>query len=176
MKALKWIAGIIVGIFVFFFVAGMVTYALKSPEERAAFDARAEATRVKKADARQAAEAQAAQQTADGAQAEAGSLLEVTANEMAQAYATNTVAADQSLKGKRFKVSGTVVEISTDFLGDPYITLRGGVNEFMEPQFSFDKSQLSGIGQLRPGQRVSLACTGAGDIAKSPMSKECTLL
>lgn len=98
------------------------------------------------------------------------------ASELARAYADNTVAADQEFKGKRFKVTGTVDAINTDFLGKPYVSLRGGVNQFMEPQFAFDKDQVDDLAELRKGMKVTLVCTGRGDVAKTPMSRDCNLL
>jgi len=99
-----------------------------------------------------------------------------TASDLARDYNDNTVAADQKYKGKKYKVSGAVVDISTDFLGKPYITLRGGVNEFMEPQFSFVRGQDKALAALKRGDRVTLICTGSGDVAKTAMSESCTLL
>lgn len=99
----------------------------------------------------------------------------VTAFDIAKAYDENTVAADQRFKGKQFKVSGVVDEISTDIMGDPYITLKGGVNQFMEPQFKFDKSALDQLATLKKGKKVMLMCTGTGDIAKTPMNEDCSL-
>lgn len=100
-------------------------------------------------------------------------LLQVTASQLAQAYDRNTVAADQQFKGKRFQVTGVVDSINTNFLGRPYLTLRGGVNQFMEPQFELDRSYESYAAKLQAGMRVSLVCTGSGDVAKTPMSKGC---
>lgn len=96
-----------------------------------------------------------------------------TAAQIASAYSRNTVAADQMFKGKEFKVSGTISSINTDFRGKPYVTLRGGVNQFMEPQFKFRGGQESEIAKLQPGSKISLICTGRGDIAKTPMSEKC---
>lgn len=96
-----------------------------------------------------------------------------TAPQIASAYSRNTVAADQMFKGKEFKVSGTISSINTDFRGKPYVTLRGGVNQFMEPQFKFREGQESEIARLQPGSKISLICTGRGDIAKIPMSEKC---
>ena len=96
-----------------------------------------------------------------------------TAAQIASAYSRNTVAADQTFKGKEFKVSGTIASINTDFLGKPYVTLKGGVNQFMEPQFKFRDGQESEIAKLQAGSKVSLVCTGRGDIAKIPMSDKC---
>lgn len=105
--------------------------------------------------------------------ASAAPLIEVSAPQLAQAYDRNTVAADQQFKGKRFKVTGTVDSINTDMFGNPYITLRGGVNQFMEPQFELKKSHANYAATLQRGMRISLICTGGGDIAKIPMSQNC---
>lgn len=108
-------------------------------------------------------------------QATVAELPVVTADAIAKAYDENTVAADQRFKGKQFKVSGVIDAINTDFMGDPYITLKGGVNQFMEPQFKFDKAALDQLATLKKGMTVTLVCTGAGDIAKTPMNEECSL-
>jgi len=100
-------------------------------------------------------------------------LLEVSAQQLAQAYDRNTVAADQQFKGKRFKVSGVVESINTNMFGNPYVTLRGGVNQFMEPQFELDDAHANYAAGLQSGMRISLICTGRGDVAKTPMSKDC---
>jgi len=103
-------------------------------------------------------------------------LPEVTARELAQAYDENTVAADTRFKGLRFRVSGVVTDINTDFMGDPVIVLRGGVNQFMEPQFGFDKKAAQALAQVRKGSTVTMECEGKGDVAKTPMSDDCELV
>lgn len=100
-------------------------------------------------------------------------LFEVSAQQLAQAYDRNTVAADQQFKGKTFKVTGVVDSINTDLFGSPYVTLRGGVNQFMEPQFQLDDAHANYAAGLQGGMRISLICTGRGDVAKTPMSKDC---
>ncbi|MGU1251456.1 OB-fold protein [Pseudomonas aeruginosa] len=100
-------------------------------------------------------------------------LYEISAQQLAQAYDRNTVAADQQFKGKRFKVTGVVDSINTDMFGTPYVTLRGGVNQFMEPQFELNEERASYAAGLQSGMRISLVCTGRGDVAKTPMSKDC---
>ncbi|UFQ99424.1 OB-fold protein [Pseudomonas wenzhouensis] len=101
-------------------------------------------------------------------------MIEVSAQQLAQAYDRNTVAADQQFKGKRFKITGTVDSINTDMFGNPYVTLRGGINQFMEPQFELDEDHANYAAGLQSGLRISLICTGHGDVAKTPMSKDCT--
>ncbi|WP_303846829.1 OB-fold protein [Aeromonas sobria] len=96
----------------------------------------------------------------------------ITSQALSAAYDENTVAADQKFKGKQFKVKGTVTEISTDIMGDPYITLKG-TNMFQEPQFQFDKDATDQLARLKKGMTVVLICTGRGDIAKTPMSDDC---
>ncbi|HIE0305945.1 hypothetical protein DZ982_028400 [Pseudomonas aeruginosa] len=100
-------------------------------------------------------------------------LLEVSAQQLAQAYDRNTVAADQQFKGKTFKVTGVVDSINTDLFGNPYVTLGGGVNQFMEPQFELDEAHANYAAGLQSGMRISLVCTGRGDVAKTPMSEDC---
>lgn len=100
-------------------------------------------------------------------------VFEVNTQQLAQAYDRNTVAADQQFKGKRFKVTGVVESINTDLFGNPYVTLRGGVNQFMEPQFQLDDAHANYAAGLQSGMRISLICTGGGDVAKTPMSKGC---
>ncbi|MEI6746848.1 MAG: lysozyme inhibitor LprI family protein [Methylococcaceae bacterium] len=103
-------------------------------------------------------------------------LPEVTADSIASAYSENTIAADLQFKGKKYKVTGTVTDISTDFRGTPYITLQSSVHRFMKPQFSFEESEVARLANLKKGSTVSLICIGKGDIAKTPMSGSCTLL
>jgi len=117
-----------------------------------------------------------AEQSAEATPQAVASLPEVSAMDIAAAYHENTVSADMRFKDQRFKVSGTVAEINTNFMGDPYITMRGGVNEFMEPQFEFDKSAMQQLAGFKKGMKVTLRCTGRGDVAKTPMSNDCTIL
>nr|MBD9681435.1 hypothetical protein [Pseudomonas sp. PDM20] len=100
----------------------------------------------------------------------------ISASQLSQAYDENTVAADQMFKDKWFRVSGVVTSINTDFLGKPYVTLKGSANQFMEPQFSFDKDQAYVVAGLRKGTKVVLACEGHGDVAKTPMSRNCKIM
>jgi len=102
------------------------------------------------------------------------SIISTTAQELASAYDANTVEADMKFKGKSYYVSGVVESINTDFLNQPYLVLDGRVDEFMQPQFIFDNSSgKDRLASLRRGMGVMLICTGAGDVAKTPMSNNC---
>ena len=160
-KFLKWVLIAFVGLI----ALGMIIEATKSPEQKAAEAAQ-----------RQEQEAQQAAQKAQEEQQAIAALPEVTADQIARAYAENTVAADQQFKGKQFKVSGVVTDINTDIMGDPYVTLRGGDNQFMEPHFGFDKSSQDALAKLKKGDKVTLVCTGRGDVAKTPMSDSCSMM
>lgn len=92
---------------------------------------------------------------------------------MAKAYELNAVTADQQFKGKRFNVTGVVDSINTDLFGNPYVTLRGGVNQFIELQFALDDAHANYATGPQSGMRISLFCTGRGNVAKTPMSKDC---
>ncbi|MFJ2487846.1 hypothetical protein [Pseudomonas sp. NPDC087639] len=160
-KLFKWLGIIIVVLF----VIGFISNAMKSPEQK-------QAEAVALADAKKAR----AEAELEKAKQELASTPTVTASDIAVAYNENTVAADQKFKGKKFKVSGTVTDINTDFMGNPYLTLRGGVNQFMEPQFAFEKSEADSLASLKKGAKVTLLCVGKGDVAKIPMSGSCALL
>ncbi len=98
----------------------------------------------------------------------------VTAAKLAKDYDENTVAADAKYKEKQLQVTGKIVDISTDFAGSPYLTLRGN-NEFMGPQFGFSADDAPALAKLKKGQQVTLLCTGRGDVVKTPMSDDCSV-
>jgi tRNA_anti-like len=99
-----------------------------------------------------------------------------TPKDLQQAYEANSVAADAKFKSKRFIVTGSIKDISTDFMGTPYVTLSAGTNVFTDPHFSFDKKHLQVIAELKKGQKIELECEGNGDVIKTSMNKECRLI
>ena len=159
-KILKWIAIAFVGLI----ALGLFLDSQKTPEQKAA-DAAALAER----------KAVEAAQQQEQAKQEMAALPAVPASAIARAYHDNTVAADQQYKGKKLRVTGTVADISTDFGGEPYVTLRGGVNPFMEPQAKFDSDFSAQIAKLKKGVKVEVICTGGGDIAKTPILRDCVM-
>ncbi len=160
-KFLKWVAIVFVGLI----VLGAIIDATKSPEQKAADQA-----------AREQEKAAKAQAQAEQVKQELANLVTVTASELASAYDNNTVAADQQFKGKKFKVSGTVSDINTDFMGAPYLVLRSSGNPFMQPQFGFEKEAAAQLAKISKGSKVVMVCTGKGDVAKTPMAGNCSLL
>lgn len=162
---------------------GMVIEAAKSPEQKMAEAAEREAQKAQREQENQLAKqeraaAKAAEQAAEeeAARQAIDALPSYSASELARAYDANTVAADQKFKGQTFKVTGTITDINTDIMGNPYVSMRGGVNQFLEPQFAFDKDSANQLAELSKGMKVTLMCTGKGDIAKTPMSDDCIIL
>jgi hypothetical protein len=100
-------------------------------------------------------------------------VIEVSAAQLASAYDRNKVAADQSYKGKSIKVTGIVDSITTDRFGSPYIVMRGGVNQFMEPMFKLREQYINYAASLTAGMRITLICTGRGFSISRPMSDNC---
>jgi hypothetical protein len=118
--------------------------------------------------------AQASVSSPAPATAPAEPLKAYTASQVATSYDENTVAADIAFKGKRVLVTGRITDINTDFLGKPYLVLAG-TNQFMGPQFKFDKSDMSAMAALKKGATVKVICTGQGDVVKTPMFEDCEM-
>ncbi|NWB92317.1 OB-fold protein [Pseudomonas agarici] len=95
-------------------------------------------------------------------------------SKIAADYEENTVAADMLYKGKRVGITGKIQDINTSFMGDPYLILNAK-NQFNAPHAEFEKSQLEAMAKLKKGQSVNMVCTGKGDVAKTPVFKECEL-
>lgn len=159
-KIFKWVFWGVVG----FMALGWAIEASKTPEQKAADQI-----------ARQEAQQRVVADQREKAKTEMASLPSYAARDLARAYEENTVAADAMFKGKKFRVSGVVADINTDLFGNPYLTLRGGVNQFMEPQFSFDTGSASQLAGLRKGNKVEIICIGKGDVVKTPMSGSCVI-
>lgn len=98
-----------------------------------------------------------------------------TARDMAAAYNENTVSADNKFKGHRFTIEGTATDINTDFTGSAVIVLNGGINEFLQPQATIADADKQKAASISKGAVVTLACTGEGDVAKSPQMKDCVI-
>jgi len=66
-------------------------------------------------------------------------------------------------------VTGTVVEISKDFMDDPYVQLYGK-NQYATLHVSFSKSRLDELAKLKKGDNITVSgCVGKGKIVTSPV-------
>jgi hypothetical protein len=85
-------------------------------------------------------------------------------------------ASDQRLKIRRFKVTGTVSNISTVASGETYITLVGAQGSPMVLQFEFGEADQGTPAKLNKGQKVTIACVGTDDFGTMTISDSCTIL
>lgn len=105
---------------------------------------------------------------------DAYTLHEFSAQQIADAYKANTVAADNQFKGKWFIISGDITGINTDFMNDAYVTLKVD-DKFDEPQVKFEESEKTKLASLNIGDQIKAVCIGDGDAVKTPMLTNCTL-
>jgi hypothetical protein len=89
-------------------------------------------------------------------------------------YEANEVAADLKFKGKRLLFTGTVQEISKDFLDDIYVSLVG-TDEFSSPWAYFGDADKEAIAQLRKGQKIAFTGAVDGFVMGSVMIRGCRL-
>ena len=115
----------------------------------------------------------AASQSAQEVKPEAAPIA-VKASQIVKDYDENTVAADEKYKGKKLLVSARISEISTDLFDKPYLVLDGP-NPFQRAQMHFDDDAKSVMAGLKKGQQIKAVCVGGGDVAKSPMLKDCRI-
>lgn len=102
--------------------------------------------------------------------------VDVTADQLLNAYKNNEVSANQQFKGKTLLVSATIDSIQAGFNDEPYISLKaGGEIEFNQPQAHLADSELSKAATLSKGQKVKLLCVGNSEIAGSPMLADCVI-
>lgn len=95
--------------------------------------------------------------------------ISVQAAELYADYDANEVAADNEYKGKRMSITGTVVEISKDFMDEPYLQLYGK-NQYATVRVSFPKSRLDELAKLKKGDNITVSgCVGKGKIVTSPV-------
>ena len=79
----------------------------------------------------------------------------VGAKELLHAYHENQVAADARFKGKRLRVSGSVYNVTTGFLGGVTVAIDGGGQfEIIKVQCEFDKAT-EGMASLKKGDRIT---------------------
>lgn len=81
-----------------------------------------------------------------------------------QAYKANEVKADIKYKGKRFKVTGTVVGIRSDFTNDPQVEL---VTDLLGVTASGLSKEFAAT--LNKGDTLEADCTVTGSVMSSPM-------
>jgi tRNA_anti-like len=98
--------------------------------------------------------------------------LLVTAGELFKAFEDNEVAAKAKYGNKLLVISGTVSDITLDFLDKPVVSLRTP-NPFMSLQAS--GLDADSAGALKKGTKVTLVCSEISEVVGTPMASECSL-
>lgn len=93
----------------------------------------------------------------------AGPVLAITAAEVMRAYDENEIAADQKLKGRRWRVQGEIVSIHRTITETPFVALHGYDRAGLRRvQFEFPFAAEPQLAALKPGQiiRIDATCRG----------------
>jgi hypothetical protein len=98
--------------------------------------------------------------------------MPVTSAELATAYEENEIAADQKYKGKRLEVTGTITGIDSDFSDKPVVRLNTS-NQFMSAGASGLPLEVAAT--LKKGQKITLICTGKGEVMSMPQLDDCSV-
>jgi putative nucleic acid binding protein len=90
--------------------------------------------------------------------------VEVTANEIHQAYEDNQIVADQRFQGKEIVVTGTIDDIKRGIDGQPHVTLETGT--YWSVKCMFYNSDTAILSRLSKGQKIRIA----GRVASTTMN------
>lgn len=82
--------------------------------------------------------------------------VEITAEELLQAYRTDEEAAEAEYKGNTLRVTGMVGSIGKNMVGTPFIKLAGGSIEAWRVRCMFDKEYESQLSQVTKGQVITV--------------------
>lgn len=130
------------------------------------------AAQTAQADVEAAANAATAEVTAAAeAATPASNALEVSTSTLFQDYQDNEIAADAKYKDKALVVSGTIDSIASDFSNKPVVQLTAG--DFGQVHAS--DLPLDVAAGLKKGQKITLACTGAGEMLSFPILAKCSV-
>ena len=109
---------------------------------------------------------------ADKASFEKEEALEVTSQELLEAYEANEVGADAKFKGKKLRITGVVNEIASGIGDEPDIRLEGGK---MFKHVTLQGVSKTDAARLKKGQKIVAVCKGNGEIIGTPFLKNCAL-
>lgn len=90
-------------------------------------------------------------------------VIEISAQDLANAYESNEVKADQDYKNKQLKITGIVKDIGKDILNDMYVSLEDGKEySILSVQCFFEKSSSDKLASLKKGDSITIVgkCTG----------------
>lgn len=102
-------------------------------------------------------------------------IMEVNIRDILSAYENNEVGADNQYKGSLIQVVGIVSSIKKDIIDNLYVTLGTGAQfQIPEIQAFFDDSMNSQLGQLRKGQKLTVACRIDG-LMMNVIARDCVI-
>lgn len=102
------------------------------------------------------------------------SLKTVPAEEILKTYSENEVRGDKYYKNKNLVVSGTIKSIDSGIGDEPYIIFTTkNKYSFSAVQAHFVKDEHDKLIELNKGQKIEISCVGGGEVAGSPMLKQC---
>lgn len=90
-------------------------------------------------------------------------------------YQENEVAADTRYKGKRLRVTGTLVSVERDADGSPVLHLLSG-NPVFRTMATLERAFIPDAARLKKGDVVVVRCMGAGLMMRMPQLERCMLL
>jgi tRNA(Ile2) C34 agmatinyltransferase TiaS len=113
-----------------------------------------------------------ANSTKDAVKQEAPAIV-ISAPVLAKAYDDNEVSADNTYKGKKVKISGTIEDIGKDIVDAPYITLSSG-EEFSAVTVQCMIDDHASVAALKKGQRVTVIGKVSGKMM-NVLVEDCTI-
>jgi len=108
------------------------------------------------------------------AQARIDAAEKLTAQQLFNAYQNNEVAAQQALSGRSILISGTIDDITLDFMDEPVVSLATS-NQFMSVQLDFDEEDAAMVSALRSGEQFTALCEEVSEVAGTPMLDDCVV-
>ena len=99
-------------------------------------------------------------------------VFSTTAQQLADDYERNEVAADDAMKGHIIHVSGRIQAIDKDFTDDVIVNLRTS-NEFMPARMQMIDEEKPAAARLSKGQNVEVECDRMARVVGSPSGRNC---
>jgi transcription elongation factor Elf1 len=103
-------------------------------------------------------------------------VIEITAEELLQAYQTNKKTAEAEYKGKTLQVTGVISSSGKNVVGTYFVKLAGERVEAWLVQCMFDKEHEPELAQLTKGQRITVRGTCADFLPPDVTMKDCVLV
>ena len=101
-------------------------------------------------------------------------VIKISSRELAKAYDENEAAADAKYKGKQLEVLGTIKMIDKGMMNEVNLQLTGK-DDFSSVMATLSKEAESSAMNLKKKQKVTVVCTGEGEVMSMPILRECKI-